>query len=195
MEGYTVYAHVNKTNGKVYVGITSNDVEVRWKRGAGYHGQHFKRAIQKHGWENFDHIIIADGLDEYVACEMEKTLIKVFDLTNPNKGYNEALGGFGGGMNGKHHTKDAKEKISRARIVNGFSEEHKKHISESKQGAKHHYAKKVYQYTKEWMFIREWSYMGEASKKLNIQKTNISQCCNGKRTSAGGYKWSYDRKG
>lgn len=191
---YTVYAHKNKTNGKVYVGITSQSVKDRWKNGSGYHGMHFERAIQKYGWDGFDHIIIESNLNEYQACELEKALIKIFDLTNPQKGYNEAIGGFGGGMNGKHHTKEAIEKIREARIRDGFSYEHRKHISESKQGAKHHMAKKVYQYTKDGTLVKEWDYMGMACKELNIQKTNVSQCCLGKRPSAGGYVWSYKRK-
>ena len=194
LNNYTVYAHKNKTNGKVYVGITSQNVEDRWKNGFGYHGMHFERAIKKYGWDCFDHIIIKTGLNEYQACEMEKALIKIFDLTNPQKGYNEAVGGFGGGMNGKHHTQEAIIKIREARRRNGFSDEHKKHISESKQGIKHHMAKKVYQYTKDGLFIKEWDYMGMACKELGIQKTNISQCCSGKRPSAGGYLWSYTRK-
>lgn len=191
---YTVYAHKNKLNGKVYVGITSQTVTDRWKNGSGYHGLHFERAIKKYGWNGFDHIIIESNLNEYQACEMEKRIINVFNLTNPEKGYNEAIGGFGGGMNGKHHTFEAKEKIRKARMQNGFSDEHKKHISESKKGIKHHNAKKVYQYTKDGYFIKEWEYMGMACKELKIPKSNISQCCLGKRPSAGGYVWSYTRK-
>lgn len=191
---YIVYAHKNKINNKVYVGITSQDAKDRWKNGFGYRAMHFERAIKKYGWNGFEHIIIESGLDEYTACEMEKRLIDIFDLTNPNKGYNQAKGGFGGGMNGKHHTKESIEKIREARIRGGFSDEHRKHISESKQGAKHHMAKKVYQYDKDGTFIKEWDYMGLACKELHIQKTNISQCCLGKRLSAGGYIWSYTRK-
>ena len=191
---YTVYAHKNKINDKIYVGITSQDVRDRWKNGSGYQGLHFSRAIQKYGWDGFEHIIIKSNLDEYQACEMEKALIKAFDLTNPEKGYNEALGGFGGGMNGKHHTQEAKKKIREARIRDGFSEEHRKHISEAKRGAKHHMAKKVYQYTKNGDFVKEWDYMGMACKELKIQKTSVSQCCLGKRPSAGGYVWSYTRR-
>ena len=35
---YTVYVHINNINGKMYVGYTGMDVEVRWKNGNGYKG-------------------------------------------------------------------------------------------------------------------------------------------------------------
>ncbi len=44
---YTVYKHTNKVNGKVYIGITRNQPEVRWGRnGSGYNLQLFGKAIK-----------------------------------------------------------------------------------------------------------------------------------------------------
>ena len=34
---YCVYMHTNKTNGKVYVGLTSMELKERWRDGKGYH--------------------------------------------------------------------------------------------------------------------------------------------------------------
>ena len=34
---YSIYMHINKTNGKVYVGLTSMRPEERWRDGKGYH--------------------------------------------------------------------------------------------------------------------------------------------------------------
>ena len=31
----------------------------------------------------------------------------------------------------------------------------------------------------------------EASRKYNIDRSDISKCCQGKRKTAGGYKWEY----
>lgn len=120
-------------------------------------------------------------------------MIKLYKSTEPKCGYNQALGGDGGGMYNKHHSESTKEKISKARKENGFTEDHKRHISESKQGAKHHLAKKVYQYTKDGEFIREWDYMSLAAKELNINKANIGEVCHGNRKTAGGYVWKYER--
>ena len=62
---WTVYIHTNLINGKKYVGITSNPVKKRWRNGYGYsENLPIGRAIRKYGWENFDHEIIADNLDE-----------------------------------------------------------------------------------------------------------------------------------
>ena len=61
---YCVYKHTNKFNGKVYIGITSQQPEKRWKNGYGYEGnEYFYRAIQKYGWnDGFNHEIIVSGL-------------------------------------------------------------------------------------------------------------------------------------
>ena len=193
MDNYIVYKHTNKTNGKVYIGMTCQRIEARWKGGSGYCNQHFSRAIKKYGWDGFSHEIIAQNLSKEDACELERILIKSYNATEPEYGYNQALGGDGGGMYKRHHSESAKKKISKARKENGFTEEHKRHISESKRGVKHHLAKKVYQYTKDGKFIKEWDYMSLAAEELNINKANIGEVCNGNRRTAGGYIWKYER--
>lgn len=193
MNSYIVYKHTNKNNGKVYIGMTCQNAEDRWKNGHGYHNQHFNNAIEKYGWANFSHEVIAENLSKEDACELERILIKAYDATDPSKGYNQSLGGDGGGMYKKHHSEETKKRISQARKEAGFTEEHKKHISESKSGANHHFAKKVYQYTKDGKFIREWDYMSLAAEELHIYKANICGVCNGRRKTAGGYVWSYER--
>lgn len=193
MNNYIVYKHTNKTNGKVYIGITCQRIHDRWKGGHGYRSQYFSRAIKKYGWDGFIHEIVAENLSKEDACELERILIKSYRSTETEYGYNQALGGDGGGMYNKHHSESAKKKISKARKENGFTEDHKRHISESKQGAKHHLAKKVYQYTKDGEFIREWDYMSLAAKELNINKGNIGSVCNGDRKTAGGFVWKYER--
>ena len=59
---FTVYMHVSP-NGKRYIGITSQEPKLRWAGGSGYSdNKHFKSAIDKYGWNNFEHIIVASGL-------------------------------------------------------------------------------------------------------------------------------------
>lgn len=60
---YSVYIHQNLTNGKRYVGITCKKPERRWGyQGAGYKSQtYFWKAIQKYGWDNFDHEVFASN--------------------------------------------------------------------------------------------------------------------------------------
>lgn len=60
---YTVYMHTNKTNLKRYIGITGQTVQERWRDGKGYKSCIlFNRAIQKYGWDGFEHEIVASNL-------------------------------------------------------------------------------------------------------------------------------------
>lgn len=40
---YTVYKHINKINGKVYIGQTALNIERRWRKGKGYKTGVFKK--------------------------------------------------------------------------------------------------------------------------------------------------------
>lgn len=39
--------------------------------------------------------------------------------------------------------------------------------------------------------IREWECTADVERELSINNANISECCNGKRKSAGGYRWRF----
>lgn len=39
--------------------------------------------------------------------------------------------------------------------------------------------------------IARYESISEAARQTGVEKKNISACCNGKRKSAGGYKWRY----
>ena len=101
---YCVYAHVNKTNGKMYIGIT-NSAERRWgANGEQYRGcTHFYNAVQKYGWEGFEHIVLISGIPLSVATLMEAELIQKYNTLE--NGYNIKSGGYGGGALGKRHFK------------------------------------------------------------------------------------------
>ena len=61
--------------------------------GKGYKRNYFTNAINKYGWDNFQHIIIAKGLSEDEAKWLEMELIRLWDTTNQNNGYNILSGG------------------------------------------------------------------------------------------------------
>ena len=91
---YKVYMHVNKINDKKYIGITRQRPKDRWRHGNGYKGSwHFQNAIQKYGWDNFEHYILYLNLTKQEAENKEKELISYFNYTNRDKGYNIELGG------------------------------------------------------------------------------------------------------
>ena len=110
---WCVYVHINKINGKMYVGQTCMKPTKRWNGGRGYKTQiHFYNAIQKYGWDNFDHEIIASNLTKKEANKFEILLIDKLDTTNINKGYNLTKGGEG--FYGFHHSEETKKKISKS---------------------------------------------------------------------------------
>ena len=134
---YTVYQHKNKINGKVYIGITSRKPEERWgSNGINYKSSpHFYAAIQKYGWDNFEHNILYTDLTKDEACQKEQELISYFNSMNREYGYNSTSGGESFVMN-----EETKQKISQSMIgnKNGLghpcSPEKAKKISEAQKG-------------------------------------------------------------
>lgn len=91
---WQVYIHINKINNKKYVGITSEtDPNKRWKNGLGYKKQYFYKAIQKYGWNNFQHKILFKNLTEEQAKQKEVELIALYNTNNNLYGYNQTPGG------------------------------------------------------------------------------------------------------
>ena len=102
---YCVYIHINRVNNKAYIGQTvyGYDISLRWRNnGKGYLKKDskgnftqpaFANAINKHGWDNFEHIIWANNLTAQEANHIEKLLIALFDTTNSEYGYNVRPGG------------------------------------------------------------------------------------------------------
>ena len=100
--GYNVYIHINKINGKGYVGITKQNPEKRWAKGKGYEGMFFGNAIRKYGWDNFIHTVLLSDIDKDLACEIEQRLIAFFGTNQREHGYNISRGGnVFDGMTGK----------------------------------------------------------------------------------------------
>lgn len=102
MSTYSVYIHTNKINGKRYIGVTRSKPEKRWANGEGYKNQpHFYSAIQKYGWDNFDHFILEVDSEE-LMFQLEKQYIAYYKTTDRRYGYNKSLGGESGAYFGKN---------------------------------------------------------------------------------------------
>ena len=110
MKNFIVYRHLFP-NKKVYIGITQQQPEKRWKLGQGYVGQDYiYKAIQKYGWDNIKHEILFTGLNQEEAEQKERELIVQHKSTDRNYGYNIALGGNHQGKT----SQETKEKISQS---------------------------------------------------------------------------------
>lgn len=230
---YKLYVHINKIDGKKYYGITSEkNPNRRWRNGKGYSkNKYFTRAIEKHGWENFEHIILFENLTESEAHALEIEHIAKYKTKNREFGYNLTDGGESGnglkhteeskqkmseskkgkycGENnsfyGKQHTEETKQKMSKSHKGKQHTKESKQKMSESRKGkycGENHpmYGK---QHTEEWKQKisgknnpRAKSVICITTKKIfftaregaeyyNIQRPNITSCCNGKLKSAG----------
>ena len=108
-KNYCVYMHISPS-GKRYIGLTCQCPETRWANGCGYKGNpYFDKAIKKYGWDSFQHIIIADGLSQEDACDMEKKLIFQYNTIDKDNGYNMTLGGLG--ALGYRHTDETKARL------------------------------------------------------------------------------------
>ena len=91
---YSVYCHINKINNKRYIGITKDKPVDRWgKDGNGYKTQVFGRAIEKYGWDNFEHKILFENLSKKEAENKEIELIAFYQSNKPDYGYNVSGGG------------------------------------------------------------------------------------------------------
>lgn len=168
---WLVYKHT-APNGKVYIGITHQKPESRWRSGEGYQSNtHFYRAICKYGWDNFLHEIIADNLTEEEATERETNLIEKHHSADRRYGYNVALGGhvlseesrkkigftrklrgMSSPTTGKHLSDKTREKISKAHTGRHYSlsEKARENIRSAKLGAKNpNYGKGVSELAKQ----------------------------------------------
>lgn len=128
---FYVYVHTNKVNGKRYVGVTSQEPEERWNNGRGYTKRqpHMYNAIQKWGWENFDHEILFSNLSVDEASRIEQSLIDEWRLQDREYGYNAQSGG----LISATLSDEIKEKISAALTGRQLTEEHREKISKAKK--------------------------------------------------------------
>lgn len=219
---YFVYKHINKINNKIYIGITKRKPEFRW----GINGQnyitspHFYSAIKKYGWDNFEHIILFEGLTQLEASEKEKELIKQFNSNNPNFGYNCTTGGeltfelndiarekkakaMIGNKNGRHPcSEETKEKIRQSQLGKTLSLEH---IEKLKQAAKNRKSspcsedKKIklqnnYPYMQKVYCLETntlYKSIQDCGRQLGLNATNICAVCKGKHKTHKGYHFQY----
>lgn len=170
MKKWKIYVLINKKNGKKYIGTTSQSVSKRWCSGANYRNQPFGKEIEKYGWDNFEHFVLIDNLDECTAFEVEKELIKKYRTNDKQYGYNISSGGKGCALSPTSETR--------------------KKLSDANKGKN---AKTVYQYSLDGKFIKEWNSTPEIKEILGFKKWGILSCCSGKQNKAYGYIWLHEK--
>lgn len=222
MDTYYVYIHTNKINGKRYIGITKQSPEDRWgKDGANYKNKcpHFWNAIQKYGWNCFEHVVAGSNLSKEKACEMEIDLISRYDTQNRVHGYNILSGGTApsipaetrakmslgmmGNKNGLGHpcSPEKRKKISDAQKGKVLTPEHRANISKAKMGVSHappsaETRRKISEaHASRNVYCSEtdtvYRSVHECAGQLGLYPTNVCKCCRGKLKSTGGYHVRY----
>ena len=151
-----IYFILNKTNGKVYVGQTT-DFHDRWikhkhKLRNNYHyNPHLQSAWNKYGEDSFEYHQLEHCSKEALG-DCEDWWIDYFDALNREKGYNLRSGGnehfevsdetkekIRIANIGKKLSEETKQKLREANIGKKLSEETKKKISESLTGTERQY--------------------------------------------------------
>lgn len=222
MESYLIYKHTNKLNGKCYIGQTRevSDPSSRWRSGTGYSRQpKFYRAINKYGWEMFDHEILEYCKSLEQANFRECYWIAYFDSVN--KGYNSSNGGgvpqyfskaiyqldcnknilalFESASQAERLTGISQANISKCcrgitNSANGFwwcFVQDYDAFTIKQRGTSEGQPLPVEQLTVVGDYITTFSSTAEAERNTKIPHQNISKCCTGKLKTAGGYKWRY----
>ncbi len=171
MKNYFVYQHIRlDTNEIFYIGIGTKNQEGKTFR------QIYKRAYSKERnifWKRIVNktkykIEILDEFDDVTKCLKKET--ELIDL------YGRLIEGTGKLTN---IVRDNSE-IEKKRIENLL-------ISIEKR------KKKTYKYSKEGLFLKEYSSLGEAAFKNNTLPTDIMNCITGRNYLTVGFQWKYEK--
>lgn len=211
-----IYMTKNNVNGKLYIGqhtrtMNPKDIDDSWYLGS---GDALHMAIAKYGEENFTREIIYECESKSELDYMEKIFINYYNAVKNGDFYNIAGGGQGVGagenhpMYGRHHTFEAKRKISDAMSGENnpmygkcHTEKTKNKISMSKTGVaiphtdEWNYkigisnSKPVAQYNKDGELLAVFRSRTEAEEITGVQHQCIGRCVRGERKTAGGYIW------
>lgn len=221
MNNYSVYQHINKVNGKRYIGITKQVPENRWgANGNNYKSTpYFYNSIKKYGWESFEHIIIKDNLTKEDACALEIELIKKYKTQDKKYGYNILSGGTAPNLtdevkkkiskallnnkNGLGHpcSEEKRNKISNAQKNRQFTREHKQKLSKAAKNRHVPCSEQKRQVlsnnypNKKRVYCQETDTVYESvqscARELGLYATNVTKVCKGIHKTTGNYHLYY----
>lgn len=178
---FKIYMYTNNINNKKYIGQTKRDILVRaGSGGSGYEEcTLFYNAIKKYGWNAFSCTILEDNIENIVdANDREEYYISLYNTTDTKFGYNLQSGG-----NNRTTANVTKLKISQS-----LATSKKYHINNKKA-----HAKKIIGISLADKSCVEFDSITDASKELNISRSNIGSCCRKREhnISCGGYIWFF----
>lgn len=217
-KNHCIYLHENKIDHKKYIGQAKGNPQIRWREGKGYYTYNSEKqnaiynAIQKYGWDNFEHIILKDNLTLEEANYWEEYYIAYYHTWTGDPecwGYNLQKGG-----NNHEIAEETKQKISQVLKEKHLThtEEWKKERSEAMKGENNHfYGKKHSEETRKKMSENHANVRGgnspsakkvkcietgeifpssrEAAEFVHKTKSAINNCIYGLSNTCGGYHW------
>lgn len=206
MENFKIYKHTFP-NGKVYIGMTCQEVRHRWRDGNGYNNQDvMRRAIKKYGWGNIKHEVIFENLNQQEAENIEQKLIRELKANNKKFGYNLDNGGNHAGKmskqtiekmrnslknspynwRGRHHTEESKQKLREKRLgkLNAmygkhFTTEEKIKRSIAVKEGKAKLTTNIAMCDINNNVLQVFSGVNETARQTKIPAMVISRCCRG----------------
>lgn len=215
MAGRTFYIYCHTApNGKRYVGQTRLKPEKRWNNGHGYDTQqHFKRAIDKYGWDNINHVVLCSVSSKEFADFLERWFIAKWNTTNPDNGYNHAKGGSGPNgvlwdddrkqafsehmsgennpMYGRRHSPETIALMSKNRRGKYISPEMKEFWTSVLLKANKARQIPIRQLDLEGNLVATYAGITEAENITGFSHASIYKVCRGGNDTAYGYKWEY----
>lgn len=213
---YTVYKHT-APNGKVYIGITSKKLNVRWRDGKGYkQNKHFYNAVLKYGWGNMTHEVLFTELTKEAAEQKEIELIAQYKSNLREYGYNNSIGGECASLGSRHklnltpiermrrgmkgeknpffgktHTKEVRELLSKLKKGKPSQNKGKQCPDDVK--------KKIMLSNPDRKKVicietrKIYNSIHEAARENNLDRKNLSCCCRKIKyyKTVGGYHWEF----
>ena len=187
-----IYMIQNKVNGKMYIGQAVDIEGDRWIKHkaylkGGYHvNKHLQNAWNKYGKENFEFSILME-CEENQLNTYEQYYIFELMTYDRRVGYNNAYGGDSG-----RPTEEAKRKMSEA-VKGENNPMYRKHHTEEarKKMSENRPSKPVVQINPNTNEVITYLGVREAARQTGFGKSYISECCRGKRKAYKGYKWMF----
>ena len=194
-EEYQIYGIYNHTNGKMYIGQTKQGYLRRFAQHCCPSENHLlHKAIKKYGKDNFSCELLDTADTRDIANEKEKMWIYVLKTFKQENGYNLSMGGEIGDFNAETLKKMSESKKGEKNSFFGkhHTDEAKKRMSEAKKKT---YIRSGHPRSKRVKCVETgqiFECVLDAQDATGASSHHIGQVANGHgRNKAGGYRWEW----